>query len=110
MSEDAVRASLPKLLKKREVEGRLAKLDGWKHEGAFITKTFHFVGFLDGIEFINKVAAIAEGQEHHPDIRVRYTEVNLSLQTHSAGGVTLWDLQLASAIDRLEVKGLSRKK
>lgn len=91
---------MPRLLTGAEVDVRLKRLDGWKREGGFITKTFDFEEFMDGIAFINKVAAVAEEQEHHPDIHVRYTEVMLSLQTHSAGGVTAWDLGLARAIER----------
>jgi 4a-hydroxytetrahydrobiopterin dehydratase len=55
---------------------------------------------MDGISFLNGVAEVAEEQEHHPDIQVRYTTVTLSVQTHSEGGVTVWDLELAEAIER----------
>jgi 4a-hydroxytetrahydrobiopterin dehydratase len=90
---------MPRLLKDSEIAGRLKSLRGWKHEGKFITKTFEFKEFMDGIEFIEKVAKVAERQEHHPDIHVRYTAVTLSIQTHSEGGVTEWDLDLAEAIE-----------
>jgi 4a-hydroxytetrahydrobiopterin dehydratase len=51
---------------------------------------------------VNSVAAAAEKLEHHPDISIRYAKVTLSLQTHSEGGVTKWDIQLARAIDALK--------
>ncbi|MDG6914084.1 MAG: 4a-hydroxytetrahydrobiopterin dehydratase [Nitrososphaerota archaeon] len=91
---------MTKLLPPSEIDARLKRLEGWKREGDFITKTYHFKEFMDGIAFVNKVAGVAEKQEHHPDVHVRYTAVTLSLQTHSAGGVTAWDLGLARAIER----------
>ncbi len=90
---------MPKLLGESEVSMRLRPLKGWKHEGKFIVKTFEFKTFMDGIRFIERVAEVAEKEEHHPDISVRYTTVTLSLQTHSEGGVTEWDLALAEAIE-----------
>ncbi len=95
-----------KLLAKAEIKKRLGKLDGWRYDRGFITKVFEFEQFSDGIRFVDAVAAVAERQEHHPDIHVRYTTVKLSVQTHSEGGVTGWDFQLAAAIDALSAKGL----
>ena len=90
---------MPRLLSDSEITGRLAGLDGWTHRGRFITKKFVFPTFLEGVDFIRRVASVAEKEEHHPDIRVRYTEVTLSVQTHSEGGVTSWDIGLARAIE-----------
>ena len=90
---------MPRLLTSREISDRLKTFDGWKHEGRFITKTFEFGDFMGGISFLNRVAKVAERQEHHPDINVRYTKVKLSIQTHSEGGVTNWDISLAKAIE-----------
>lgn len=95
---------LPRPLTAREIKEKLKSLDGWRHEGRFITKTFEFDEFMDGISFLNKVARVAEAQEHHPDIKVRYTKVKLSVQTHSEGGVTNWDIGLAKAIDRIRTR------
>jgi len=94
--------SVPKLLTDTEIKESLKELDGWKHEGKFITKTFEFDHFMDAIAFVNEVAEAAEREEHHPDINIRYTTVRLSLQTHSESGVTEWDVGLAKAIDVLE--------
>lgn len=94
--------SVPKLLTDAEVESRLEKLKGWKHQGKFVTRTFKFGHFMDAIAFVNEVAEAAEREEHHPDIKIRYTTVTLSIQTHSEGGVTEWDIDLARAIDNLE--------
>ncbi len=92
---------MPMLLTAREIRQKLRDLDGWKAQGRFITKTFEFDEFMEGIGFVNEVAKVAEKQEHHPDISVRYTTVKLSAQTHSEGGVTSRDIALAKAIDRI---------
>ena len=93
---------MPKLLSSSEVTARLKELNGWKAEGKFITKTFEFGHFMDAIAFVNEVAEAAEREEHHPDMTIRYTTVKLSIQTHSEGGVTEWDFELARAIDILD--------
>ncbi len=91
---------MPRLLAESEIEERLKGMKGWKLDGAFITKTYRFKRFPDGIAFVDEVAKVAEKEEHHPDIHVRYTTVTLSLQTHSEGGVTDWDIELARAIEK----------
>ena len=93
---------MPRLLTSQEIRKRLKSLPGWKLQGRFITKTFEFDEFMDGIAFLNDVARAAEKQGHHPDIKVRYTTVKLSVQTHSEGGVTGWDIGLAKAIDGIK--------
>ncbi|MDE1858042.1 MAG: 4a-hydroxytetrahydrobiopterin dehydratase [Thaumarchaeota archaeon] len=96
---------MPALLSDAAVAARLKHLGGWRKEGKFIVKTFEFKKFMDGIAFVDSVAKIAEKEEHHPDINVRYTAVKLSLQTHSEGGVTEWDFGLAERIERCLGKG-----
>lgn len=90
------------MLADAELSTELKKLKGWKKEGKFIVKTFEFEQFMDVIAFVNEIAEVAEREEHHPDINIRYTTVKLSVQTHSEGGVTEWDIGLAKAIDILE--------
>ena len=100
---------VPALLSDLEVGNRLKNLKGWKREGPFIVKTYEFKNFMDGISFLNAVASIAEKEEHHPDINLRYTTIKLSLQTHSEGGVTDWDFGLAEKIERaLEKSGKAK--
>ncbi len=91
---------MPKLLQESEIKSRLRGLNGWRHERDFITKTFEFDSFMEGIAFIDRLALVAEEHEHHPDIQVRYTSIKLSIQTHSEGGITRWDFNLASAIEK----------
>jgi 4a-hydroxytetrahydrobiopterin dehydratase len=90
---------MPKLLSAAEVKRELRWLKGWRQKGRFLEKTFEFKAFMDGMRFIDAIAIIAEREEHHPDIHVRYTTVKLQLQTHSEGGVTEWDVELARAIE-----------
>lgn len=92
---------MPRLLAESEVKLRLSRLKGWKREDDFITKTFEFDSFMDGMAFIGRVAKLAEKQQHHPDIHIRYTTIRLSIQTHSAGGITKMDFDLATAIQAL---------
>jgi 4a-hydroxytetrahydrobiopterin dehydratase len=82
-----------------EIGPRLKTLKGWKREGDFLVRTLEFGHFMDVIAFINEVAEVAERQEHHPDINIRYTTVKLSVQTHDEGGITEMDFELARAID-----------
>jgi len=91
---------VPKILGAPKIRSELKKLDGWSAEGSFITKTFEFKTFMAGIRFVDDIARIAEGEGHHPDVHIRYTTVKLLLQTHSEGGVTEWDLELAKAIEK----------
>lgn len=83
-----------------EVDRRLTSLSGWKREGDFITKSFKFKTFMEGISFVNDLAAIAERIEHHPDIHIRWTTVRLEVQTHDEGGVTPRDIKLATEIEK----------
>lgn len=89
------------LLNDAEIERRLAGLAGWRREGQSIERTFTFGTFADGIRFVQRVAELADRADHHPDIDIRYDRVTLRLSTHSAGGLTRRDMDLAAAIDAL---------
>ena len=82
------------------IQRELGGLPGWSRRGDVITKTFQFKKFLAGIDFVIAVAKAAEAADHHPDIDIRYTKIICSLSTHSAGGITQKDLDLAKKIDR----------
>ncbi len=88
------------VLSDSEVSARLEGLAGWTGDSASITKSYKFVTFMEAIAFVNRVAAIAEERNHHPDIDIRWTTVTMTLSTHSEGGVTDKDLELAAAIER----------
>ena len=66
-----------------------------------ITKTFQFRNFLTGIDFVTQLARAAETADHHPDIDIRYTKIVCTLSTHSAGGITQKDLDLAREIEKV---------
>lgn len=86
---------------KEELAGALKKLPEWEVEGGAIERTFEFEDFAEAMEFVNTVAEIAEEADHHPDIDIRWNKVRLALVTHSAGGITSLDAELAQRIDRL---------
>jgi 4a-hydroxytetrahydrobiopterin dehydratase len=83
-----------------EIAQRLAKLAGWERKGAAIRKSFSFGKFAEGIRFVDRVAAAADALDHHPDIDIRYTTITMELSTHSAGGLTAKDFELAERIER----------
>ena len=86
------------------IQRELGNLPGWSRRGDLITKTYQFKAFLDGIDFVVAVAKAAEGADHHPDIDIRYTKIVCSLSTHSAGGITQNDLDMARQIEGLATK------
>ena len=73
----------------------------WEREGDSIVKRIKRPGFRDALAFVNEVGELAEQRDHHPDIDIRYNRVVLRLTTHSAGGLTPMDMELARAIDAL---------
>ncbi|MCG3146644.1 MAG: putative pterin-4-alpha-carbinolamine dehydratase [Verrucomicrobiae bacterium] len=82
-----------------EIAGRLGT---WTREGNTITKEFVFAGFTAATQFIAKLAPVADALDHHPDVQLsRYKHVKIILTTHSAGGLTQKDFELAAQIDRL---------
>lgn len=84
-----------------EIQRGLGGLSGWTRKGDTLVKIFHFATFPAGIDFIRRVATVAEKQAHHPDIDIRYTKVCFVLSTHDAGGITEKDFTLAHAIEDL---------
>lgn len=88
-------------LSNEAIDQRLVKLQGWSYQGKELHKRFTFKSFLPGIEFVNKIAHAAESAGHHPDITINYNVVGISLSTHSEGGVTQKDFDLASKIDQV---------
>tara|TARA_Y100000991_G_scaffold115959_1_gene87482 strand:+ start:1411 stop:1644 length:234 start_codon:yes stop_codon:yes gene_type:complete len=75
----------------------------WNEIDNTITKTFEFNSYLDGIDFVNAVANVAEQENHHPDISIGYCKVTISLTTHDAGTITEKDYKLAKLIDDLSI-------
>lgn len=86
-------------LTKDEVQQRIRSLDGWERDDDEIEKEYRFAGFDEAMAFVNRVAGLAREADHHPDIKISYNRVKLSLSTHSEGGVTEKDFALAARID-----------
>ena len=84
-----------------EVEQGLTA-SAWERDGDAIARAFELPDFAAAMAFVNRVAALAEEADHHPDILVHgWNRVRLTLSTHSAGGLTRADLDMAGRIDAL---------
>jgi 4a-hydroxytetrahydrobiopterin dehydratase len=88
-------------LNPNEISQRLGKLPGWTYRDNALYKKYTLDSFVSAIQFVNKIAEAAESAGHHPDITINYNVVGISLSTHSAGGVTQKDFDLAARIDQI---------
>ncbi len=93
---------IPKL-QGAEAEIMLHELEGWRIEGEKLLKTFKFKKFMQSIEFVNKMATIAEGEGHHPNFCVNFREVDLTVWTHAIDGLSENDFILAAKIDEIKM-------
>lgn len=89
------------LLQEKEISSLLKELKGWTRADKEIKKVCELKDFVHAMGFVNSVALLAEKMNHHPDIDIRWNKVTLVLSTHSAGGLTSNDFNLAKAIDAL---------
>jgi len=85
----------------REIRDQLRSLPGWKLENGWIHRSYKTDGWPTTVMLVNAVAFLAEAANHHPDLTVTWDRVRIKLQTHSAGGVTGKDLELARKIEEL---------
>ena len=92
-------------LDRAAVERLLPEVPGWTVEEVdghpVLTKHFNFKGFLPAVDFVNRIAPIAEAEGHHPDLLVGYGYVTVKLWTHAAGGLTENDFILGARIDQV---------
>jgi 4a-hydroxytetrahydrobiopterin dehydratase len=86
-------------LEESEIHERLDALEGWRLEGQAITKEFELGDFAGSVDFVNRITAVAEDMNHHPDLSISWNKVGVSITTHSEGGLTASDFELASRID-----------
>lgn len=84
-----------------QIKAALPAARDWKKQDVAIARTYEFKDFTGAMAFVNKVAAIAEQANHHPDIDIRWNKVTLTLSTHSDGGLTQKDFDLAGKINAL---------
>ena len=83
------------LLNDTEINNKLTGLNGWEKAGNEIVKSFKFANFIASIGFVNRIAILSEKADHHPDILIQYSNVKITLSTHSDGGLTEKDFNLA---------------
>jgi 4a-hydroxytetrahydrobiopterin dehydratase len=88
-------------LSRSEAESLVPQISSWSLAENEIAREFHFKDFREAMDFVNRVAAVANEQDHHPDIGIFYNIVKLTLSTHKINGLSLNDFILAAKIDRL---------
>jgi 4a-hydroxytetrahydrobiopterin dehydratase len=89
------------LLSDSEVEERLAVLAGWERRGDAIAREFECGDFVGSVKFVDSLVEPAEELNHHPDLEISWATVTVTLSTHSEGGLTERDFELAARIDGL---------
>ncbi len=89
------------LLSDVEIEEKLAGLAGWELEGGAIEKSFRHDDFLASVRFVDSIVVPAEEMNHHPDLAISWDTVTVTISTHSEGGLTANDFELAAKIDSL---------
>ena len=95
---------MARLLENEEVERQLVDLPGWVGDTASLTRTVEAPDFPSAIRVVDEVADTAEQMDHHPDIDIRWRTLVFVLATHSAGGVTQLDVELAAGIDAIAAR------
>ena len=89
------------LLTDSEISARMADIPDWARDGDAMSRTVRFDTFADGIDFISRLAPVADDADHHPDIDIRYRNVKFALTSHDSGGITDRDFTMAAKIDGL---------
>lgn len=88
-------------LSEPEILARLPDARGWERHGDMLVRSWQFPSFRRALEFVNQVAALFDKHDHHPDIVLSYRDVRVELSTHSDGGLTPRDFELATSINAL---------
>jgi 4a-hydroxytetrahydrobiopterin dehydratase len=89
------------LLSDEEIKERLKELPGWQHRGESIVKSFDRSDFVGSIKFIDSLVEPAEKMNHHPDLAVSWSQVEVAISTHAEGGITENDFELAKKVEEL---------
>jgi 4a-hydroxytetrahydrobiopterin dehydratase len=84
-----------------EIARRLAGLPGWQSNGKEIHRVFNFKNYYETMAFVNAVAYVAHGQDHHPDMEVGFNKCTVRFSTHSVGGLSEKDFVGAAKVDAL---------
>jgi 4a-hydroxytetrahydrobiopterin dehydratase len=93
------------VLDDKQIQDALTDRPDWEYRDGALARQVKAPDFLGGIRLVDEVAVVAESLNHHPDIDVRYTNVTFRLVSHSEGGVTDKDLEMAGRIDEVIAKG-----
>jgi 4a-hydroxytetrahydrobiopterin dehydratase len=88
-----------KKLSEAEIAQALKDAPEWGEASGAIQRTYQFADFVAAMKFVDDVARLAEAQQHHPDILIRYNKVTLTVNTHDANGITIKDFALAKSAD-----------
>ena len=91
---------MPKL-SDAQIQDFLKHQPSWNLKSGKLVREWTFKDFVEAMAFVNRVAALAEAEGHHPDIDIRYNQVNLALSSHDAGGITDRDFALATEIGHI---------
>jgi 4a-hydroxytetrahydrobiopterin dehydratase len=89
------------LLGSNEIEAKLADLEGWERQGDAIVKSFERGDFVGSVRFVDSLVEPAEAMGHHPDVAISWATVTVTISTHSEGGLTAADFELAGKIEAL---------
>jgi 4a-hydroxytetrahydrobiopterin dehydratase len=89
------------LLDDAEIEAKLAGLNGWERRGDAIYRRFENGDFVGSVRFVDALVAPAEAMGHHPDLEISWDKVTVTISTHSEGGLTAADFELAAKLDAL---------
>ena len=89
------------LLNEAEIESRLADLAGWERRGEAIAKDFSCGDFVGSVRFVEGLVEPAEAMGHHPDLEISWDTVTVAISSHSEGGLTAADFELAAKVDAL---------
>ncbi len=89
------------LLTSNEIEAGLAELPGWERRGDALAKEFGRGDFVGSVRFVETLVEPAEAMNHHPDLAISWDTVTVTISTHSEGGLTAADFELAAKVEAL---------
>jgi pterin-4a-carbinolamine dehydratase len=92
-----------------EIRPQLERLPGWTYQSGALGRTYKTNGWPATLMLVNAIGFLAEALDHHPDLEVHWGSVGIRLSTHSAGGVTAMDLELARQIEETAARGTARQ-
>lgn len=92
------------VLSEQAIKDKLQSFRAWELSGGQLEKTYSFADFKTAMEFVNKAAMVAESQDHHPDILIKYNKVTCMTSTHSENGITDKDFALIKQLEKLAVE------